>query len=69
MTVAENIINPHQQGFMPGRFIGTNGLLAQMVLEDAAAYHANAFGLGLLLDQQKAYDRVNLDYLKTVLLH
>ncbi|CEP19709.1 hypothetical protein [Parasitella parasitica] len=69
MSVADNIINPYQQGFMPGRNIADNGLLAQMILEDSAENHAEECGLGLLLDQQKAYDRVNLDYLKTVLLH
>ncbi|RCI03528.1 hypothetical protein CU098_000106, partial [Rhizopus stolonifer] len=30
---------------------------------------ASKIELGILLDQEKAYDRVNLNYLKQVLLH
>jgi hypothetical protein len=70
MDVATQIINQHQLGFMPGRFIAENGLLAQMIIENTAQFHEEGhFDLGLLLDQQKAYDMVNLEYLSTVLLH
>jgi hypothetical protein len=41
-----------------------------MIIENAAQFHEEGhFDLGLLLDQQKAYDMVNLEYLSTVLLH
>jgi hypothetical protein len=45
-------------------------LLAQMIIENASQFYEEShFDLGLLLDQQKAYDMVNLEYLSTVLLH
>ncbi|KAG1468575.1 hypothetical protein G6F56_003756 [Rhizopus delemar] len=69
LSVADQIVNEFQTGFMPGKFIGENGILAQMVLEDAQAHGSDGHSLGLLLDQEKAYDRVNLDYLRQVLLH
>ncbi|KAG1470043.1 hypothetical protein G6F56_002906 [Rhizopus delemar] len=69
MAAADQIVNEFQTGFMPDKFIGENGILAQMVLEDAQAHGSDSHSLGLLLDQEKAYDRVNLDYLRQVLLH
>jgi hypothetical protein len=64
------IINPHQLGFMPGKYIAENGLLAQMIIENAAQFYENDyFDLGLLLNQQKAYDMVNLEYLTKVMFH
>ncbi|KAG1468931.1 hypothetical protein G6F56_003553 [Rhizopus delemar] len=69
MGCSEKIINEFQSGFMPGRFIAENGLLSQMIIEDAQANKTSEHNLGLLLDQEKAYDRVNLDYLRRVLIH
>lgn len=71
LEVAPQIVNPHQLGFMPGKYIAQNGLMTQMILENAAAYYTSSqhHHLGVLLDQQKAYDRVNLEYLEHVLLH
>jgi hypothetical protein len=70
MDVAPQIINQHELGFMPGRYIAENGLLAQMILENASQFGSDDHcELGLLLNQQKAYDMVNLEYLRTVLLH
>ena len=71
MDVADQIINPHQLGFMPGKYIAQTGLMVKMILENAAAFYASSeyHHHGLLLDQQKAYDRVNLEYLEQVLLH
>ncbi|KAK4520638.1 uncharacterized protein ATC70_006516 [Mucor velutinosus] len=59
------IINPFQSGFLQQRFICDNGLALSMVLEEARAFHHK--GAGILLDQEKAYDRVNADYLCAVL--
>lgn len=70
MDVASQIINPYQLGFMPGKYIAENGLLAQIIIENATQFFEEGhLDLGLLLDQQKAYDMVNLEYLSTVLLH
>ncbi|KAK4515183.1 Glycerophosphocholine phosphodiesterase [Mucor velutinosus] len=60
------IINPFQSGFLQQRFICDNGMALSMVLEEARAF--NHTGAGILLDQEKAYDRVNADYLCAVLL-
>jgi hypothetical protein len=68
MHVYGNIINDFQLGFIPGKFIAENGLTAQLLIEDAKNIPGD-LSLGLLLDQEKAYDRVELNYLKVVLTH
>ncbi|GAN07262.1 hypothetical protein MAM1_0154c06757 [Mucor ambiguus] len=60
------IINPFQSGFIQQRFICDNGMALSMVLEEAQAFKHT--GAGILLDQEKAYNRVNADYLCAVLL-
>jgi hypothetical protein len=78
MLASTHLINNNQLGFIPGRYIAENGLTCQIIMEDAhrkkelarmrgiPAVEGN--DIGLLLDQEKAYDRVNLTYLKAVLL-
>lgn len=59
-------INRYQTGFLPGRFIAENGLTLKILMEQA-----NVQGLqhvGMLLDQEKAYDRVHPSYMKQTLL-
>ncbi|KAK4519269.1 uncharacterized protein ATC70_009501 [Mucor velutinosus] len=81
MDVSTQLISRHQLGFIPGRYIAENGMICQLIMEDAQRKWTVAeqrdddptFGsldtdIGLLLDQEKAYDRVNLDYLRHVLL-
>ncbi|GAN11867.1 conserved hypothetical protein, partial [Mucor ambiguus] len=80
MEVSSTLISRHQLGFIPGRFIAENGMACQLIMEDAQRKWAIAeqqgddptfshldIDIGLLLDQEKAYDRVNLEYLKKVL--
>ncbi|KAK4510370.1 Vacuolar protein sorting-associated protein 70 [Mucor velutinosus] len=80
MAVFSQLISHHQLGFIPGRFITENGMICQLIMEDAQRKWTIAeqqdddptfrnldADNGLLLDQEKAYDRVNLDYLKKVL--
>lgn len=64
-NITNKIIQPTQAGFMQGRFIGSQGLLLHLVLQKARYEHHT--GLGLLLDQEKAYDRVHPQYLEKVL--
>lgn len=64
-SVIGKIIQPYQTGFMPGRFIGDNGLLLHFILQQARIKQHP--GIGLLLDQEKAYDRVHPAYLRKVL--
>jgi hypothetical protein len=59
------LIHPGQTGFMKGRFIADNGLVLSTVMD-----HCRVEGgqqIGVMLDFEKAYDRVNPDYLAAVL--
>ncbi|KAG1049316.1 hypothetical protein G6F43_008349 [Rhizopus delemar] len=51
---------------MPNRFIAENGLILNIAMEHAQ--RCKQEDVALLLDQEKAYDRVHLSYLKKVLL-
>ncbi|KAG1049071.1 hypothetical protein G6F43_008584 [Rhizopus delemar] len=62
---ASKLINPYQTGFLGGRFIADNGLLVKLIIEHARLTSSAA--IGLLLDQEKAYDRVHPTYLCQVL--
>lgn len=66
ISTASSIITPYQTGFVRGRFIADNGLLMKLIMEHAAS--SGSSSIGLLLDQEKAYDRVHPDYLRAVLL-
>lgn len=76
--ISDGLINKHQLGFLQGRYIAENGMKCQIIMEDAALdmarasqlnqFPVNGKAIGLLLDQEKAYDRVNLIYLRTILL-
>jgi hypothetical protein len=50
---------------MAGRFRGDNGLCARMVTGIVRRYQLS--GVSLLLDQERAYDRVHPDYLHVCL--
>lgn len=76
-----HLISRYQLEFAPGRFIAKNSMIYQLIMEDAQrewtiakqqndnlTFRSLDVDIGLLLDQEKAYDRVNLDYLKMVLL-
>ena len=65
--LSTNIITPFQTGFMLGHFIATNGLLINMVMEHARRTQRD--DIVVLLDQEKAYDRVHPSYLRRTLLH
>lgn len=59
------LLNPYQSGFVPGKFISDNGLALSMILDQACSLKSP--GVGLLLDQEKAYDRVHPHYLRQVM--
>ena len=65
VSVADKLISPYQTGFVRGRFIADNGKLTQIIMEQAQCSQSSA--IGLLLDQEKAYDRVHPSYLRRVL--
>jgi Reverse transcriptase (RNA-dependent DNA polymerase)/zinc-binding in reverse transcriptase/Endonuclease/Exonuclease/phosphatase family len=59
------LIHPSQTGFMKGRFIADNGLVLSTVMDHCKAEEEKQ--IGIMLDFEKAYDRVNPDYLAAVL--
>lgn len=66
MQFTNKLITPFQTGFVRDRFIADNGLLMKLTM-----YHTRNTGsqsIGLMLDQEKAYDRIHPEYLKQVLL-
>ncbi|KAG1325302.1 hypothetical protein G6F62_008624 [Rhizopus arrhizus] len=60
------LLIPHQIGFLAERFIADNGLVTRLTVDIARRYRLP--GIALLLDQEKAYDRVHPTYLRTCLL-
>src|ERR1700677_4079607 len=59
--VAHKAIHPNQAGFMPGRSIFGQVMLARMMVNYAEVTEEN--GLLVALDQEKAYDKIVHDYL------
>jgi exonuclease III len=64
--ILHKAIHPQQTGFLPGRFIAENGLALQLIMEQAQLQQKP--GIGMLLDQEKAYDRVHPLYLEKTML-
>ncbi|KAG1447912.1 hypothetical protein G6F55_010897 [Rhizopus delemar] len=64
-SIISPLISPNQSGFMKERFIADNGALAQIACEQASACQSGE--VGLLCDQEKAYDRVHPTYLRAFL--
>jgi hypothetical protein len=64
--ILNRVITPYQAGFLPGRFIAEHGLVLQLIMEQAQLHQHQ--GTGLLLDQEKAYDRVHPLYLEKTML-
>ncbi len=65
MSHFSKCITSHQLGFMPGRFIADHGLTVSCVKMVAHQYRSNS--IGLLLDQEKAYDRIHPGYLRKIM--
>jgi hypothetical protein len=66
--VLPGLINPHQTGFMPHRLISDNGWLNQLLMSHLRSVSPELPQVAVLLDQEKAYDRVHPEYLRLVLL-
>ncbi|KAG1453466.1 hypothetical protein G6F46_009217 [Rhizopus delemar] len=65
-SVMETSINRYQTGFLGDRFIAENGMVLNIFMEQAHVQRRPE--IGLLLDQEKAYDRVHPMYLRQVML-
>ncbi|OAD74096.1 hypothetical protein PHYBLDRAFT_144555 [Phycomyces blakesleeanus NRRL 1555(-)] len=59
MSAVTTLITPYQTSFVQGRFIADNGMLTRLVMSQAAKNGSS--GIGLLLDQKKAYDRLRIN--------
>jgi hypothetical protein len=59
--IAGKILTPYQTGFMPKRYIADNFFLLRTIMQLAPTSAPTA--IGLLLDQEKAYDRIHPSYL------
>lgn len=62
-----NLINPYQVGFLLNRLISDHGWATQTIMSHISNCEPNNTFIGVLLDQEKAYDRVNPTYLRKVL--
>ncbi|KAG1149858.1 hypothetical protein G6F37_011330 [Rhizopus arrhizus] len=65
-SVMDTIINRYQTGFLGDRFIAENGMILNILMEQAHVQKRPE--IGLLLDQEKAYDRVHPMYLRQTML-
>lgn len=60
-----HLIDQHQTGFMPRRFIADNDTCVYLVMDLTQSFKLTV--IALLLGQEKAYDRVHPDYLRACL--
>ena len=58
---------PHQSAFIPGRWIVENQLIVQEILHSFKKRKVNSGFVAMKVDLQKVYDRVNWNFLKTVM--
>ncbi|KAK4518752.1 uncharacterized protein ATC70_008974 [Mucor velutinosus] len=65
--VLSKLVTPYQTGFMPHRLISDNAWLNQTLMTNLRAAAPDDPNVSVLLDQEKAYDRVNPTYLRMVL--
>lgn len=63
--IASELIHPNQAGFVPGRSLFDQVKLSQMVLDFADIDEKN--GCIIALDQEKAYDKIDHEYLWEIL--
>lgn len=66
ISCADSLVNPFQTGSIRRRFIADNGHFMKLVMEHART--TNSSPIGLLLDQEKAYDRIHPEYLRRVMV-
>ncbi|KAL2224639.1 UNVERIFIED_CONTAM: putative mitochondrial protein [Sesamum indicum] len=64
--VLPKVISPSQSGFVPGRLLSDNVLLAQELIHSLESHRPEA-NVIFKLDMAKAYDRVNWEFLFQVL--
>ena len=60
-------ISPCQSAFIPGRWIAENQVIVQELIHSFKVRKIKAGQMAIKIDLQKAYDRVNWDFLQAVL--
>ena len=61
------LIGIEQNGFVPARFIAENNMLLHEIIEYTKKHYTKKGGLLLFLDFEKAFDRVDHDFMLQVL--
>jgi len=65
----DKIISPAQSAFIPNRWIVENQVMVQEILHSFKSSKTKPGLMAIKLDLQKAYDRVNWEFIHVVLLH
>ena len=63
----EKLISPCQSAFIPGRWIAENQLIVHELLHSFKRRKVKGGFVAMKVDLQKAYDRINWNFLRTVL--
>ena len=66
-VVLPKLINPYQTGFLPNRLISDNGWINNTLMSHFRSVASHVPAVAVLLDQEKAYDRIHPEYLRLVL--
>jgi hypothetical protein len=61
--ILPTVVNEFQTVFVDGRHISDNGWSLQTLMAHCRQRNPNASQVEMLFDQEKAYDRIYLDYL------
>ena len=67
--VLDKLVSPCQSAFIPGRRIAENQILVHEILHSFKKRKVKGGFLAMKIDLQKAYDRVNWSFLRSVLLN
>lgn len=67
-NINNKLINPYQTGFLPKRLISDNGWVSNTMMTHLRAEAPQKPAVTVLLDQEKAYDRVHPEYLRKTMI-
>jgi hypothetical protein len=67
-NMTNKLINPYQTGFLPKRLISDNGWVSNTMMTHLRAEAPQKPAVAVLLDQEKAYDRVHPEYLRKTMI-
>ncbi len=67
--VLDKLVSPCQSAFIPGRWIAENQILVHEILHSFKKRKVKGGFVAMKIDLQKAYDRVNWSFLRSILLN